>query len=1026
MHSIIQIQRRLSALAPASLAATAFAALALISFAPTAALAGVSGNTVAGTQTLSNVPAGANITFGTQISAQQMGNSAAPWPSGEIDITLNGAYYATLNPGLNMSGMGVTLGSSGASIGVTGSGVGSGWQGSPGGYTQGQGWYNFAINNAPAGAYVFTYWWNTNQSGVQSTRFMINTPTGVNVPAATFSILPPTASITASPSTVTYPGSSTISWSSSGTPPLTTSVSGPGLSSSANPGSQAVSGLSVGTNTYTITASNGGGNVTQTATVTVSAGSQSVSISPGSQTINAGGTASFNASGGNNGYVWGGSASGSGATQNIVFNSPGTYTVTTYSPGGGNYTQSNTASASVTVNTVGQTVSIFPPSQSIIAGGSVTFTASGGNNGYNWGGSASGSGTSQSVTFPNAGTYTVSVSSPAGGIYSASNTATATITVTAASQTIALTPAAPSITAGSSVTFTATGGQNGYSWGGSASGSGSSQSVAYPNVGTYTVSVVSPAGGNYLASNTATATITVTTVGQTVSISPPTANITAGQSFTFTASGGNTSYTWGGSASGSGTSQSVTFPTAGNYTVTVYAPASGTWAQSNTATATVTVTAQQPQNVMISPPMANITAGQSVTFTATGGNTTYTWGGSASGSGTSKGVTFPTAGNYTVTVFAPAGGTWAQSPTATANVIVMPQQPQNVVISPPAANITAGQAVTFTASGGNTSYIWGGSASGSGTSQSVTFPTAGNYTVTVYAPAGGTWAQSNIVTATVTVMPLQPQNLVISPPMANITAGQSVTFNANGGHNGYVWGGSASGSGPSQSITFPNVGNYSVTASSPAGGLYQASNIATANIIVGPAPQTVTISPVAPSITAGNSVSFTASGGLTPYVWGGSAAGSGSSQSASFFNIGLYTVSVYSLPGGNFAQSNTAVSTVTVTAIPQTIAISPITTTTFAGVPVPFTASGSHTGYTWGGSAAGSGSAQSVTFASQGTYTVTVAAPANGNYAASNTAIATITVKAAPPKITSTNDKNTVEVQDQDTKGPNAIQAPAH
>ena len=92
------------------------------------------------------------------------------------------------------------------------------------------------------------------------------------------------------------------------------------------------------------------------------------------------GTASFNASGGNNGYVWGGSASGSGATQNIVFNSPGTYTVTTYSPGGGNYTQSNTASASVTVNTVGQTVSISPPSQSIIAGGSVTFTASGGNN----------------------------------------------------------------------------------------------------------------------------------------------------------------------------------------------------------------------------------------------------------------------------------------------------------------------------------------------------------------------------------------------------------------------------------------------------------------------------------------------------------------------------------------------------------------------------------------------------------------------------------------------------------------------
>ena len=62
-----------------------------------------------------------------------------------------------------------------------------------------------------------------------------------------------------------------------------------------------------------------------------------------------------------NGYVWGGSASGSGATQTVTFANAGTYTVTVYSPAGGNFAQSNTASAAVTVN------SLPPPSSAHVA-----------------------------------------------------------------------------------------------------------------------------------------------------------------------------------------------------------------------------------------------------------------------------------------------------------------------------------------------------------------------------------------------------------------------------------------------------------------------------------------------------------------------------------------------------------------------------------------------------------------------------------------------------------------------------------
>jgi hypothetical protein len=220
------------------------------------------------------------------------------------------------------------------------------------------------------------------------------------------------------------------------------------------------------------------------------------------------------------------------------------------------------------------------------------------------------SGTTATAT--NAGNY--SVTATATGGYTGS--ATQSWTIAQASQTVSISPTSPSITAGSSQTFTATGGQTGtYDWSVSpstgvilTSGGGASDSTAsysFASAGSYTVSVYDPGNTNYAQSNTATSAVTVNAPPQSQTITAPAgATITAGGSVSFSTSGGQTgSYNWsianngGGSApaisSTTANSGSITFPKTGNYTVYVYANSgtvSGTsYSQSNTAQASVTV-----------------------------------------------------------------------------------------------------------------------------------------------------------------------------------------------------------------------------------------------------------------------------------------------------------------------------------------------------------------------------------------------------------------------------------------------------
>ena len=413
-----------------------------------------------------------------------------------------------------------------------------------------------------------------------------------------------------------------------------------------------------------------------------------------------------------------------------------------------------------------------------------------------------------------------------------------------------------------------------------------------------------------------------TTIPYGQSFNPQSPNITSGGSGTggwqFVI-GGYTNFDAGASSNtgtnipGSGWSASWTPPSVGTYAFWVVKDGDATYNASNIAGQyNLIVTQTTPPIVSIAPANSTITAGQSITFTASGGLYGYVWGGAASGSGTTQTVTFPNVGSYTVTVYSPAGGNYTVSNTATATITVNAAGPGTVYIAPASSTIYIGQSITFTASGGLNGYMWGSSASGSGTSQTVTFPNVGNYTVTVYSPAGGNYSVSNTATAMITVNLATPPTVYVAPASSTIYAGQSITFTASGGTNGYVWGGSASGSGTSQTVTFPSTGSYSVTVYSPAGGIYAVSNTATATITVNPPLVTASISanPTSGVAPASSTITWTSSNATSVSVSGTglSSSNASGSQSVGPFSAGMYTYTITATgPGGSAAPTATFV-----------------------------------------------------------------------------------------------------------------------
>ena len=167
--------------------------------------------------------------------------------------------------------------------------------------------------------------------------------------------------------------------------------------------------------------------------------------------------------------------------------------------------------------------------------------------------------------------------------------------------------------------------------------------------------------------------------------------------------------------------------------------------------------------------------------------------------------TFNNAGYYQVYVgnFGPCAAIWITVNSA--------QQSQTVSISPATDTIQPGQSVTFTASAKdangndisstNGGYTWTGldglsgttgaaTATGTTTTQAVTFNTVGTYTVTVSSPGNSSYSPSNTAKATVTVNPATTltANIGVSinggpyqpgPGPYTISVGQTATITIN-------------------------------------------------------------------------------------------------------------------------------------------------------------------------------------------------------------------------------------------------------
>jgi len=204
-----------------------------------------------------------------------------------------------------------------------------------------------------------------------------------------------------------------------------------------------------------------------------------------------------------------------------------------------------------------------------------------------------------------------------------------------------------------------------------------------PSNATYTADLTKgPSAGSYTVTATATgsfagsgsATLVIAAPQATLSVSPQTSSLTAGQDLTFTASGGSGTghYVWGGDASGttSGPSKTVTFNTAGARTVTVYRAGDSTYANSNTATASITVSAPTPPSITAQPESQTVTTGSTVAFTVTATGSaplTYQWrkdgtviSGATSSTLTLTNVQLSDAAGYSVVV-SNAGGTATSS-----------------------------------------------------------------------------------------------------------------------------------------------------------------------------------------------------------------------------------------------------------------------------------------------------------------------------------------------------------------------------
>ena len=626
---------------------------------------------------------------------------------------------------------------------------------------------------AAAGTATLTYQWSKNGSAIGgATSASYTTPaTTVSDNGASFmatvsnsagSIITNTAilTVTVPPAITTQPAShavnvgqtATFTVAATGTPTLSyqwlkngAAISGATSTSYTTP---ATAGSDNGA-LFTVTVTNGSGNVTSNAaTLTVNV-PPSISAQPSNQTVNVGQTANFavTATGTatltyqwkKNGTAISGATSASYTTPATASSDSGSSFTVTVTNSFGNSTSN---AASLTVN-VPPTITAQPGNQTVAVGQTATFTVAATGSGtliYQWrkNGTAISGATSASYTTPatagsdNGSSFTVTVTGSTGNI--TSNSATLTVNAPPA---ITSQPANQTVNSGQAATFTVTASGTAtltYQWSKNGSVIGGATSASYTTPVTsasdsgssFAVTVTNGSGS--ITSNTATLTVNVV---PTITSQPVSQTVAAGQTATFSVSAtgsGTLTYQWkkNGTAIGGATSPSYTTPATSAsdsgalFTVTVTGTSGIT---SNAATLTVNV----PPSITAQPVNKNVMSGQTATFNVTASGTatlTYQWSknGSAIGGATSASYTTPATGSsdngaqFTVTVTNAAGSATSNAATLTVNTgtYILNASTSSLGFSSVTIGGSSTLGVTFTNAGNSNVTISGVSISGAG------------------------------------------------------------------------------------------------------------------------------------------------------------------------------------------------------------------------------------------------------------------------------------------------------------------------
>jgi gliding motility-associated-like protein len=473
-------------------------------------------------------------------------------------------------------------------------------------------------------------------------------------------------------------------------------------------------------------------------TVTVNSGPD-VAVTPPTQAVNSGQTATFTAMSTSPDAVFDWYTSPTGGTSvftGAVFTSPAVTANTTYyaeakDPTTGAVSPTR-ASGAVTVNNTGggsaPNITVTPPTQAVNAGQTATFTASSTTPGstFNWYATPTGGAplfTGPTFTTPPVNgniIYYAEAKDPVSGNVSTTR-ATATVTVNGGpgggtAPDIAVTPPIQSVNSGQAATFMASSTTPGTTFAWYTTPSGGSPIFTGPTFTspsittntTYYAESKNPAG--VVSATRAAGLVTVNGSGgginPDIAITPPTRTVNSGQTATFNASSttpGTTFYWYTTPTGGSPVFQGPTFTTPPvNGNVTYYAEAKDPVSDNvSTTRATAEVAINPSPNVTVTPPTQAVNQGATATFTAT--STTpgqvFNWYTTPTG-----GTPIFTGGTFTtppvtadVTYYAEAkdpvtGAVSTTRATASVGINTIP----TISVVPPTRVVDMGQTTTFT------------------------------------------------------------------------------------------------------------------------------------------------------------------------------------------------------------------------------------------------------------------------------------------------------------------------------------------